>query len=624
MPADKLPPTVGATATFAAGEQPSGTKLSLIGAQLRAATQSLERAIGDIRGQRVPYVSGAEPEETKHLAIAWGRSGSTGAALAGAEPRPLDIVSLARMIGPSSVLNPRNLELNDMTEPTPNGVFSFALQYPVDVAPTNPDQTGRVVFPTTAAAAAITITDTTLTNYVENQSLLVSNGDWTIDVLSGVVYSYTAASGDGTITYPVDPETFHGGFNYPGARFNVIPDSNQMADGPYLTVSGPTDGRYQVDLPVVDEFQGNAILETVSTQYSQIDGHQIKLPACLDGFTAETEIPSGFVVLKHVDPATGAVTIYDGGTYYYMSQTQVLVGGVTLPNTNGNEYQLVTVGTDIVTSIDDLRIKSRHAHDREFGEPLVEVSSIHGAHSRATIRTGRTFPSGMASNYFPQYLHRDGWTDGQDPLNQDNAMHGGIRFLMKPGFLAHGERGIMFEDSFRGTTVPADGEIVISYNPDALAAEDDELWLGRRNGIGEYDYHYDNMKLIHAAVTHDRSIGWSDYIGAPVGQTSQPPIRIAYISDPITIDLSSGYATVDLNAQLGIPAGHTIVAINAYVKVPFLSSNRWYGAGYDGSGGFQFDWTQSTPTLEISATAVYQHSGCKLKGIIWYTPDSYT
>jgi hypothetical protein len=434
MPADKFAKTVNMPASYLAGESPSAPKLSLIGTQLLAAARALENALGDVRGQRDPYVvdfaGGATAEqiaEAETLSAVWGRSGTTGEPLADAAARTLDIVNIARLIGPASNLNPRALEASDVTETIPVGVHEFALRYPVDISLVGASESK---YPTSAivGASTVAISGSNLTTYVQTLADLNASGEWILDAVKGVVYCYTATTSGGTITYPVDPMVFHGGANYPGARFNVIPDPNaDISDSDQvLAISGPVDGVYTITLPQVLRQQSNLELNSVElsdgTTYTDLNSEQqLKLPKCLDGLEVGSEIPAGFLLLKHI--ATGVV--YDGATYYYNTSSVFDMAGVTLPSVDGEDYVLITVGTDITTSIDDLRIKTSHAHDRTFGEALVDVNDLTGWNSLPSTRLGGRFPSVIPGNPGPQYLHREGYTT--DTNNKDNSLAGALR-----------------------------------------------------------------------------------------------------------------------------------------------------------------------------------------------------
>jgi hypothetical protein len=92
--------------------------------------------------------------------------------------------------------------------------------------------------------------------------------------------------------------------------------------------------------------------------------------------------------------------------------------------TAGHAFSVFTVGNDITSAIDDLRVKSYHNHDRRFGEPFVDIDSISGFIKEPGL-TGSWVPSEITGNFAPQYLHRDGYLGGVDEsLNDMNAMRG--------------------------------------------------------------------------------------------------------------------------------------------------------------------------------------------------------
>ena len=122
--ADKLQQGVNVLTTFVAGETPTGPKLNSITAQLRNASQQLEKAVGDIHDQSYPYSSAT----ASRLSVAYGQVQA--GILSGAETRGLHIANIARLIGPASALNPEFIDGDlPVTEPVPAGVYEFSLRF---------------------------------------------------------------------------------------------------------------------------------------------------------------------------------------------------------------------------------------------------------------------------------------------------------------------------------------------------------------------------------------------------------------------------------------------------------------------------------------------------------------
>lgn len=404
---DKLKRTVSVVPQFSDGEQPSAAKLTSIGAQLQRASQQLEKAVGDIHDQSWPYSS----LTSTRLTLAWGRDddSATGAALTGAQARPLGIANLARLIGSAANLNPKMLGTATVTETVPTGVHQFSLKY-VPIA-------GTASF----SDATVFATPTTSAN-------LNAAGEYVLDTSKGMVSTFSATAG-GTVTYNINPLLWGGGANYPGARFNIIPDPNQTQTGAYeLTITGPVAGKYTVTLPIISHQQSNVDGDSVTLTAEDVNyDAQLKLPKVLeDNFSAGETIPEGFLYLRN----NTTNEVYEDATYEYTSATAFKISNVDLDDAiaAGDEFCVITVGTDITSSIDDLRTKLfTSKHDRSWGEPGIPASSI--VETTAVAGTSGMFgPSEIPGNYFPQYLHRDGarltFDDGNG--NDYNGMRGDL------------------------------------------------------------------------------------------------------------------------------------------------------------------------------------------------------
>jgi len=93
---------------------------------------------------------------------------------------------------------------------------------------------------------------------------------------------------------------------------------------------------------------------------------------------------------------------------------------------NPEDFCLVTVGTDITTSIDDLRNKMfLHKHDGTFGESRISIYDLKDVFKHCPP-SGLYEESALEWNVLPQYLHRDGWQEGEDTVNGENAMRGSL------------------------------------------------------------------------------------------------------------------------------------------------------------------------------------------------------
>lgn len=402
---DKLSPGISVLVNFAEGEIPSPAKLTAITAQLSRAADKLEKAVGDIHSQSWPYTSNTDTT----LSSGWGENSSTGNTLSGAAERKLDIANLARLMGPASNLNPKMLTgAQPIEDDIPVGVHEFATKYPISgtITATNP-----------------TVTDGSLTNWVPTAAAMQIAGDYSVED-GGKVRCYTATAG-GTIEYTTDPSEWAGGTNFVGASFNVIPDPNQVGNGDGCAI-GVLDGqnRWPVVLPVATYQQSD--IDGLSIGLDQDDVNferQLLLPEVLvDNFLTGEEIPAGFLFLKN--ETTGEV--YEDAVYYYNNSSSVLAGNVDLAAAKaaGNVFSVITVGTSVTASIDDLRNKHLHNHDRSMGEPYIPVDSIIGQYETPAL-SGPYTASDMPANPFSQYLHRDGYRAGYDDnMNDANIMRG--------------------------------------------------------------------------------------------------------------------------------------------------------------------------------------------------------
>lgn len=401
--ADKLLTSVVVTPEFVDGEQPPAAKFTAIGAQLKKAVRDIEAAIGDIHDESWPYsaLNGAR------LSAQWGRNFVTGNPAVGAVERPLSIANLARLVGPAANLNPRQLGGGStITDTVPIGVHNFNLRYP------RPE--GGVSFED----------GTVFANAVGNVGLLVAPGDYFVDDPTGQVWTVSATAGQ-HVTYNIDPSHMGGGMNYTGSTFNVIPDPAQVQTGAYaVTITGPVSGKYTVTLPLVSAQQSNISGSSATLlDYDTNIDLQLLLPERLtDVYLPGEAIPAGFLYLRN----NTTNEFYDRAVYQYLTDSTFYISSVDLTDAlaDSDKFSIVTIGCDITTSIDDLRRKQHHDHSGVFGEPMVPISSV----SELTAQPGATgawVPSENASNFAPQYLHRDGWQSGIDNnINDFNAMRG--------------------------------------------------------------------------------------------------------------------------------------------------------------------------------------------------------
>ena len=91
-----------------------------------------------------------------------------------------------------------------------------------------------------------------------------------------------------------------------------------------------------------------------------------------------------------------------------MNESKICVENIDLGNCdlNNDIFRIVTVGTDITTSIDDLRVKFiKHSHDGTLRR------SCKGAKLTGLFdnQTGNVYTKSVSVNPLTSYLHRDGF-----------------------------------------------------------------------------------------------------------------------------------------------------------------------------------------------------------------------
>ena len=403
---DKAPAIAPVVPTFVAGEAPTAAKLNALSAVIRRISQVVEYYIGDVWGESWPYDTW-----TSRLTQEFGKKVSDGNTVTGGVDRFLDIVNVARLIGPASNLNPFFLDEavieEDIPESTTDDIHEFNLKY----VPMNPE-TGVTFDP-----GLVFVT------WQDSHALVQADGDYHITA-TGTVYSHLPMDG-GKVYYSTAPYTYGGGSNYSGASFNCIPDPSQCENGDGLAITGPDgDGAWTLTIPeathhITSEDGENAALNASDATFE----FALTLPkVLLDNLSVGDQIPTGFLYVRNW--TTGE--IYDQADYFLSGDSSVLMSGPDLSDAvgNGDQLYIITVGTDITTSIADLRRKTRHTHDRTYGEEAVSVYSLSNRFKFPGL-SGLVVESEILNNYFPQYLHRDGWDGTTDAgMNDENVMRG--------------------------------------------------------------------------------------------------------------------------------------------------------------------------------------------------------
>lgn len=359
---------------FADGERPSAAKFNAVNNYFSRSLADIATVIGDLR------------DMSEHRSAAWNSydTSNTG--------RPLDILNLGRLIGPASNLNPKMIGPGLIRETIPAGTIEFKLKYKAYT----PSINGY--------------------SFVQNTEEFTNNTSF--KVLNNSILFSAVTTEQLTASYISVASTYDGGINYNGASFNVIPDPNQA--GKLLVEFNPITNVYRVSLGKVSAQQSgisditlSALVDASEYNYDQV----ITLPARFANlYEPGDTIEPGTICLKNIT----AKERYENATYKYVSQTEVDVTGVTLCDTD--EYCLLVVGTDITTSIDDLRNKNfLHCHDGRFGESHISVEHLAGI-----FRKDPSYGVSSIGGDFPMYLHRDGYSTDNNANNGNNAMRGDL------------------------------------------------------------------------------------------------------------------------------------------------------------------------------------------------------
>lgn len=397
---DKLNELIPNVISFEAGEKLTADKLNKLIRILNLNLEHIQGAVGDVYD-----VSGNVGRNY------WGKQFNSNTPSTGAVKRRFDIANLARLIGPASNLNPQNSNSNiveQITETIPAGTLEHKLKFP-------------------AAFGGVSIGGKSLVTNIER--LLDSSKYYVKD--NNIVFFAEKTTEDIEAIYLTAPSSYNGGPAYQGAGFNVYPDPNQV--GGKLEVTHTTDetngaSTYTVDLPVISDQQGSFAdrFETTNLDNRDINfNNQLKLPEWIQELDDGTVLPRYSLYLKNYDTNES----YIDATYTKISDTSVLVSGLEIGDQdciNAFDLRLITVGTDITTSIDDLRNKTfLHKHDGSFGEPRINIKDIVGFYeAQVEGGSGPYYPSSSEGNPISNYLHRDGYKASSDEVNGDNAMRG--------------------------------------------------------------------------------------------------------------------------------------------------------------------------------------------------------
>ena len=464
---DKLRDLFPIPITWASGEQPSAAKLSGWANQTNRALEAIEKALGDMHSDFHPLFASS----TNTPIPGWARS-KAGIVL-NATDLHLQILSLARLVGPSSVLNPRILGGVAATitgEPLPSDTGEFYLRF-------IPDHT---------IGSPPTWSNTTkFATIVASPDLVVDEGDYYVDFTTGKVIVHGAESGMGTVEYNVATGSDNMLDSFHGASFNVFPGPQQSVK---CTVAA-SGSAWRLTLPVLTDQQADwGHTSTTLTALNDLNYNvQLFLPFWITNEYSATEAIADNLMAVWDETEKRVIS----GSFTYVSSTAVDYTGETLI-AGSNRYSLIlSGGTDLTRMVDDLRSRAReHKHDGTNKDMRIDhsdlselaVGGVAGAEYYSFFDDGQSgFP-----NHHPQYLGR--W--GRDGSNSQNAMLGNILFAAtaggQPSFgLGSNSFGLFFGDFSTG---PA---LYYSFNDDALLITNKNL-LVNNNIIAGDDVVADN------------------------------------------------------------------------------------------------------------------------------------
>src|SRR3972149_3928624 len=271
--ADKMRDLFPVPVNFVAGEQPTASKLNALTSQINAGLALLEESIGDLKSDSYPLF----PSSSNTPTGTWAHQ-KDGTAL-GSEQRHLQILNLARLIGPASALNPRILSglTATITESVPGGTNTFYLRF-------------RPVGGTLSFSNA-----TKFANLVVGEENVEVEGDYTIVLgnFGRVTVAEPDPTGMGTVTYDVDTSD-EGVFDtYENATFNVMPDPNQAVK----CTTAASGSRWSVALPLLTHQQADWDEFVTSLSNDDINYNaQLKLPQYIqDEYIAGELITNGLL-----------------------------------------------------------------------------------------------------------------------------------------------------------------------------------------------------------------------------------------------------------------------------------------------------------------------------------------
>lgn len=407
---DKMAPLWPVEIEFVPGEQLEDTKLTGWALQTGAGLTKLSRAVGDLWGDYF-----ADNKLDIHYYA------------------PPNIANLARITGPTSLLNPVMPSRETVTvtfDPAniPTLVHQFNMKVSCNAPPylewSSTDKLFASLQVPTSGGLITKLTEvdgTVFATFVSTVAGVNAAGKFNIDT-QGTVTCYLPTP---ETSYPSSSKTYDTVLApdmYDGASMNVIPDPFQSTTR--CTVSTLSGGFYTITLP---EITVTPLPNTSSPGYgvscssSSLDippeTYQARLPSALiDTLCMNLNegdiVPAGFMYL--LDTTTNQFV--NGLTFYIAANDYtVKAAGATL-TASTDRYCLVTVGTSITGAISDIS-RRLYSHDHTTpggGRPLYHYSLLNTVIPPKDILEIWSIEvqvphSGVPGNDHPQYLCRYGW-----------------------------------------------------------------------------------------------------------------------------------------------------------------------------------------------------------------------
>ena len=210
---------------FAGGERPSANKFNAMVSYFSRGMEDISRSIGDVYDVR--------PEGILHSAK-WNSTNG--------KRRNLDILNIARLIGPASNLNARMLDHLDtgkfLTEVIPLDTKEYNLNYEFN--------------------ETLILTGSSTLNLIDSNTFTNENQYYYNKENNSIVFAKKTTE-EINLNYWTRPNEYFGGANYSEAGFNVIPDPNIFSSDSVLneeallkiTPKVGEDNSYTIELPKV-------------------------------------------------------------------------------------------------------------------------------------------------------------------------------------------------------------------------------------------------------------------------------------------------------------------------------------------------------------------------------------